>query len=383
LCKEKNRQQFGLWKLIFKSEGLKCLSNLAFPIEGKSWGVSIIHYIAHAFGHNPFTHYQILYLKSFISLGLLALLSIAKIHAQTVWLHNDGGSFSDESLDIKTTSNGEAIYCGYFNQGATFGAQTPTHVGLSDAFVAKRNGFGVLQWVRSGGGSSPDRANAIELGSDGSVVVTGYYTGSANFSGTTITANSNSQDIFVAKYSATGSLLWIISMGGNQADAGLGIDIDNSGNIAVTGQFGGVASFGSYALTSMWNPVESEFSLDIFVCKISSTGTVLWAKSGSAPLDDRSGDVQFDNSGNVFVIGHFSDDITFGSTYSNGVDNVGFIMKLDASGNDLWLKRITSTYIVCEDLTLSDNGDILLSGSFKGQFVMLDSGLTSYLSEYE
>jgi gliding motility-associated-like protein len=321
--------------------------------------------------------------KFFISLGLLALLSFAKINAQIVWLHNDGGSFSDESLDIKTTSNGDATYCGYFNQGATFGAQTPTHVGLSDAFVAKRNGFGVLQWVRSGGGSSPDRANAIEVGSDGSVVVTGYYTGSANFSGTTITANSNSQDIFVAKYSATGSLLWIISLGGNQADAGLGIDIDNSGNIAVTGQFGGVASFGSYSVSSMWNPDESEFSLDIFVCKISSTGTVLWAKSGSAPQNDRPADVQFDNSGNVHLTGHFSNNITFGNTYFNGVENVGFLMKLDPDGNDLWLKRITSTYIVFEDLSFAGNGDMILSGSFKGQLVVLDSGMPSYLSDYE
>ncbi|MFN0031648.1 MAG: PKD domain-containing protein [Flavobacteriales bacterium] len=317
------------------------------------------------------------------SVLLLVAVGTSTVYSQANWIFGDGGTFSDETLDLETAASGEHYQCGYFNQSAQFSPFAISSNGLSDIFICKRNTAGAVNWVMSAGGMLPDRANAIATAADGSCVVTGYYTGSANFSGTTLTSQGNSQDVFVAKYNINGGLIWAVTLGGNDTETGFGVDINSAGEAVVTGQFKGTASFGSTNLTSAWNADDAEFSFDIFVCKLSSAGTVLWAKSGSAPLDDRTTDVEFDALGDIYLTGQFSENITFTNTYNNLVENVGFVMKMNASGTDLWLKRMTANYIICEDLEIASNSDVVISGSFSGQFVFLDAGMAAIEADYD
>jgi len=57
-------------------------------------------------------------------------------------------------------------------------------------------------------------------------------------------------DILVAKYSATGASLWSKSFGSPANDVGFGVALSSSGNVFVTGYFQGTIDFGGGSVTS-------------------------------------------------------------------------------------------------------------------------------------
>jgi hypothetical protein len=74
----------------------------------------------------------------------------------------------------------------------------------------------------------------------------------------------------------------------------------------VTGAFSGNADFGTYNLTSAG-------SRDIFVEKLDSTGTVVWAKRMGGTGDDLGWGIAVDGSGNAYVTGYFFGTADFGA----------------------------------------------------------------------
>ena len=104
-------------------------------------------------------------------------------------------------------------------------------------------------WIHAFGssGNGTNVANAIKAAPDHSLYVGGQFSGTATFGNTTLTA-TGPFDIFVAKYTPTGSLLWIAptaqtGAGGGGNQAANGIDLDADGNVYATGSFYGNATF--------------------------------------------------------------------------------------------------------------------------------------------
>jgi hypothetical protein len=133
------------------------------------------------------------------------------------------------------------------------------------------------QWAKRMGGSDSDQGNAIATDANGNVYVTGDFEGTADFDPSAGTANLTSTgtlDIFLAKYDASGNLLWANRMGGQLTDRGNSLAVDGSGNVVVTGGFRGIVDFdpsvGTANLTSVGNQ-------DIFVAKYDASGNYLWA----------------------------------------------------------------------------------------------------------
>ena len=70
-------------------------------------------------------------------------------------------------------TSGNVYVTGY--SGATWGSPVrPFAGGTQDAFVAKLNGSGALQWNTFLGGSNDDQAQGIAVDTSGNVYVTGY-----------------------------------------------------------------------------------------------------------------------------------------------------------------------------------------------------------------
>ena len=86
---------------------------------------------------------------------------------------------------------------------AMFGSTTLTSSGDSDVFVGKVSTAGVWVWVAQAGDTGADRGVGVGVTSDGGVIVTGEFAGSAMFGSTTLTS-SGDWDVFVGKISATG-----------------------------------------------------------------------------------------------------------------------------------------------------------------------------------
>ncbi len=90
-------------------------------------------------------------------------------------------------------------------------------------------------------------------------MITGFFVGPADFGGGPL--SSSGMDIFVAKYSSSGTYLWAEGFGGASSDVGNAIAVDGSGNVFTTGYFQGTVDFGGGSMTS-------QGALDIFLLKL-------------------------------------------------------------------------------------------------------------------
>jgi beta-propeller repeat-containing protein len=139
-------------------------------------------------------------------------------------------------------------------------------------------------------------------------------------------------------HAADGDFVWAKAVGGGANDEGQNIFVDSSGNVYTTGYFEGTVDFdpgaGTFPLTSTGNA-------DIFISKLDSSGSFVWARSIGGDGDDVGFGVFVDSAGYVYTTGYFQspvDDVDF----DPGVDSfllasIGstdiFISKLDSNGN--------------------------------------------------
>jgi gliding motility-associated-like protein len=316
----------------------------------------------------------------FRTLFFILIFSISAT-AQQNWLWSNGGVGNDEALDNTTDQNGNIFTTGYFSLTAQFNSITLTSNGSGDIFVSKQDSNGVYQWVTQAGGTGSDRAYGIATDNAGNVFIAGFFSETATFGSITLTSSNNSLDVFVAKLDVSGNFLWAKKFGGSDIDLGLAVNTDANGNVIITGQFKGAAQFGTNTFTSMTDPTSNLPSYDIFILKSDANGNFLWSKHGAAKYDDRGLSVSSDNSGNIYVSGQFSDTLYFGNTYNNNAFNAGFLLKLDPSGNEVWMRRMFATLVTAYSVQCYAN-DIYVTGDFQGNLTISGTTQTSVSSIY-
>ncbi len=296
--------------------------------------------------------------------------------AQTYWMQSAGGPTIDQGMDVSVDAAGNTYVTGYFTSTASFGSITLSSSGVDDMFLAKLGTNGLYMWAVKAGGANSDRALSIKTDASGNSYVTGFFYGSATFGPSTITA-VGAQDVFIAKYNSAGVCQWAKSAGGSGADIGNGITVDASGNVIVTGEFAGNASFGSTSLNSM------NGSTDVFTTKLDGNGNFLWTEQGSAPQNDRGIDVDCDAAGNIYVTGQFSDTITFDVQHTNNMLNAVFVVKYNSAGSEQWFRKIGGGAVNFGNSITCDNaGGIYLVGDFQGTITFYGATTTTLSATY-
>jgi hypothetical protein len=94
---------------------------------------------------------------------------------------------------------------------------------------------------------------------EGNVLVSGSFLGTMN-TGTTITG-VGSMDIFVTKYTGSGSHVWSKSFGSSQIEEGTALAVDSSGAPVVAGRF-------STPLSLDTTTISSSGAFDAFIAKL-------------------------------------------------------------------------------------------------------------------
>ena len=239
-----------------------------------------------------------------------------------------------------------------------------------NVLVARVTWGGAKQWDVSAGGSLRDTANAIALDSSGNNLITGIYSVEASFGQTTL-SSTGKNDIFVAKVSPAGKVLWAVSAGGNTGEDSLGVATDHSGNVFITGSFSGVARFGNLGITSQGKE-------DVFVAKLSPQGAFLWAVSAGGTSGDYAMDMDVDSAGNLYLCGYFASSATFGAKLltSRGQFDL-FVARLDPAGDVQWAVSAGGPADVrCNGLAV-DKGGISVTGDFLGTATFGSAKVTS------
>jgi hypothetical protein len=225
-----------------------------------------------------------------------------------------------------------------------------------------------LQWaVKAASSFGHFGSGGIAVDSSGNAFVTGSFSGNATLGNTTL-INSGLNDVYIAKLSSSGEWQWAVRAGGSSHDDGNGIALDSSGNIYVTGIFGDNATFGNTSLIA-------EEDSDIFVAKLSNSGSWLWAVKAGGTRTEYSYAIAVDSSDNVLITGCFresanfgSKSITTGSTSGGGTEI--FVAKISSSGEWQWATKASepqsggSQTRMGKGITVDSSGSAFITGYF-------------------
>jgi hypothetical protein len=250
-----------------------------------------------------------------------------------LWANSAGGAEFDFATSVAADISGNTYAAGVFGSSSiTFGSYTLTNEGSRDVFLVKYDAGGNVLWAKSAGGTDWDVANSVAVDASGNIYMAGYFFSTTFTFGSDILTNAGEDDVFLAKYDASGNVLWAKSAGGTGSDEASSVAADSFGNIDMTGYFSSSAiTFGSYTLTNA-----AAGDRDIFIANYDATGNVLWAISAGGTTADKGSTLTVDASGNPYVAGYFkSSTIAFGSCNltNTGPDNTSdmFLAKLESS----------------------------------------------------
>ena len=168
-----------------------------------------------------------------------------------VWSKRFGGTSDDRGTGVAVSGTGDVVLTGWFNATADFGGGAQVSTGGADIFLAKYSSAGTHAWSKVFGTSYGfgDLSRGVALDASGNIALTGAILGPVNFGGGAL-AESGTYDIFAAKFSASGALLWSKRFGVLYDDHGYAVAMDAGGNIIVAGDFYEGVNFGGGALSS-------------------------------------------------------------------------------------------------------------------------------------
>ena len=230
----------------------------------------------------------------------------------------------------------------------------------------------IWKQVEACGGKPGDNQQTIVTDSDGNSFVTGYFSGTAQFGNTTLTSVRGQNDVFIAAFNKAGMPLWADQAGGERNDLGYNISMDLDGNLYISGSFHGTIKFGNRSVRApvytdlfmaKYSPdgellwvnqagldTTSETSDYIFVTSFTPGGKHL--KTRLYPEDESFTDwgISFDEKGNVYYTASYT------STVGLNIDMIWLDLGTDFN--------VTSTLKEETDKQLSANTERTIAGLF-------------------
>lgn len=266
------------------------------------------------------------------------------------------------------------------------------------------------------GSSGVDLGHRAAATPDGGYIAAGLFSGTVDFdpsAGSSTLTSIADTDIYLAKYSASGTLEWAQRLGGtgkngrikdqdrildiasdprrvgevfvngvspypkNAGEYITDIVVDTDGSFVITGEFVGKVDFPVVGGTQSFKTFDDEF-YDAFVARYDSSGQMVWAKRFGDRFTDVASAAAIDPAGNILVTGLFTRTVSFVPGNSNFTLTArgradGYAMKLTSAGNVLWVNAFGSDATdqakreAGNDITTDSAGNVYVAGSFGGR----------------
>ena len=219
----------------------------------------------------------------------------------------------------------------------TWGEPIRPFTGDNDVYVAKLSINGDLLWMTFLGGEGNDLASDIAIDDEGFIYVSGISLAEWSCLDAPCTIRSYSDDdpIFAAKLDPEGNLLWNTFLGGAR-----GVSDEINGAITVHGSDSVYITGHS---NHTWGAPLRNYTKqdDAFVARLDADGNLIWNTFLGGSSSDDGNDVATDSLGNVYVVGESNSGWSCDSTPPSCMIEPysgydAYVAKLGSDGSLLW-----------------------------------------------
>jgi hypothetical protein len=258
-------------------------------------------------------------------------------------------------FDMVLDKQNNIYVIGSFDETIDLGNNTQiTSNGETDIFVGKYNASGKCMWGLRMGGRNDDEAGGICLDSLGNIYVTGTFIDDAyigeSFTRYASNKPNHAATFFVTKLNPSGDPQWTKVSKNKKADIGVGISIDNAGNIFAAGNFEG-----EFILDD--KRIKSNGKHDICLIKLNSDGVCSWVKTYGDKEDNLANTIFTGN--NRIVLG--------GNSHAGLAGFTGYVAEINSeNGNINWTKNIGAIKGHIEKIIHDGRSAYYITGSIEG-----------------
>ncbi|RWX52047.1 Regulator of chromosome condensation (RCC1) repeat-containing protein, partial [Candidatus Electrothrix marina] len=230
--------------------------------------------------------------------------------------------------------------------------------------------------------------NVEELARDdaGNIFVVGTFQDSITL-GTdapvTLTAPAGIPAIYIAKYTASGSLFWARKATAKYGAISCKAAVDTVGNLYISGDYSETMHFynGESIVATLDDPsTEYSSGYEVFLAKYSPIGELSWAEQAGGAQDDHGTSLAVDSTTNrLYIGGSFNESLNLGSgtlsTTLNSIDNGDiFLTQYTLDGTLMWAQQ-GSGEGNCMIFSIAPNnrGDVLVTGFYDETLTFSDS----------
>ncbi|WP_088857970.1 PEGA domain-containing protein [Thermococcus profundus] len=305
------------------------------------------------------------------------------------WAKTYGGSKNDSASAVAIANNGDIIVAGWTE---SFGA------GGKDVWVLKLDENGSIKWQKTYGGEYDDEAHAVTIAPNAGIIVAGY----------TRSFRTNGPNVWILRLDENGKVEWQKTYGGSSIDRAYAIALANNGDIIVAGEtwsfdvaygdvwvlrldgngnikwqktYGGKDNDWAYAVTIAPNGdiilVGETRSFgagnnDAWILRLDENGNIKWQKTYGGDIYDEAYAVAIASNGDIIIAGVTSN---FGA---RGTDV--WVLRLDDNGNIKWEKIYGGNdFDDAHAVAIMDNGNIIIAGDNGAEPTILDVGADAWL----
>lgn len=264
-----------------------------------------------------------------------------------IWQRTYGGSGAEGGGEIQEVADGGFVIHGF--TGSSDGDVVDLHPGggSQDHWVVKIDASGALEWNRALGGSSMDVGTELIHTTNGGFLMNFSYTSSNDGD---VTGNHGTEDCWLVKLSAAGSIEWSLTIGGSQREFGSDVRELANGDFMLLGNT--TSDDGDIVLT--------QGGSDVLLAKISGSGSLLWTRTyGGTGADDCRSMAPTGDGG--FVLAGSSNSVD-GDVTSNLGERDVWALKVDANGAIIWQRSFGGTMDEWAFMEKGDLGGYVLTG---------------------
>ncbi len=272
---------------------------------------------------------------------------VVKFNAEhrILWQRAWGGTRRDFASNIIAAHGSGYIICA--NVLSSDGNVPGNHGGF-DAWLIRIDDNGNAIWSKTFGGSRDELCSSIAKTSDGGYIVVG--TSGSNDGD--VSGNKGMGDGWIIKIDGPGNRVWQKTLGGSTIDDFLSVtNTLDGGYIAV-----GLSQSNDGDISGQHGPLGV---YDTWAVKLDAAGNVQWNKMYGGTGHDRATSVVANTDGSLMIAGT-SESNNGDITGNHGLSD-GYLMKISANGDILWVKTFggSKTESIYHILKTSDNYYIL------------------------